>query len=509
MQQRVSSPVRDTLKCSLCVPITSDWVVRRIEAGMRQLEIENQLRDVVSRIIVQVELATSQGRTDINLALEDAFIPILKSVYNLPHLINLNRKQKNFPGIDLGDDHDRVAFQITSTTTLDKVRFTVRQFMDRAYYNTFDELFILMLARKQASYSQASVNELLTDQFAFNCKKHIIDLGDLLAQVSNLRLAAQERVLSEFRHILGEVDAYISFRSESIAAPTAITSNLQQISLLEAVYVAELTIDDKAVIARAKAELAYKGKARSRKSVVRMALLLNGVDTDAWVCHNNKLFSFHDIEQCGLISVVDEGSVERLEVSDLADSPEVDNVNILKQLLSAETRERLKRHHVRMHAQDGFFFFGPAAEGQLERKETWVGKMTAIRRVYEVKYQRKDPSKVAHHQHLSFDLTFTKLGGTWYAQIVPSWYYSYNGYARSNWHEDLLSRQKRLEHNLSVRNAVRFVAYFLSNTDKDEIKDHGLRFLSLVEFDVRESDETEPVDDGDVDIGRVAGGAAA
>ena len=41
---------------------------------MRQLEIENQLRDVVSRIIVQVELATSQGRTDINLALEDAFI---------------------------------------------------------------------------------------------------------------------------------------------------------------------------------------------------------------------------------------------------------------------------------------------------------------------------------------------------------------------------------------------------------------------------------------------------
>lgn len=44
--------------------------------GMRQLEVENQLRDVVSRIIVQVELATSQGRTDINLALEDAFIPI-------------------------------------------------------------------------------------------------------------------------------------------------------------------------------------------------------------------------------------------------------------------------------------------------------------------------------------------------------------------------------------------------------------------------------------------------
>ncbi len=474
---------------------------------MKQLEIENQLRDVVSRIIVQVELATAQGRTDINLALEDAFIPILKSVYNLPHLVNLNRKQKNFPGIDLGDDHDRVAFQVTSTTTLDKVKFTVRQFMDRAYYNTFDELFILMLGRKQASYSQASVNDVLTDQFAFNCKKHIIDLADLLGLVSGLRLAAQERVLAEFQHILGEVDAYISFSSESIAAPTAITSNLQEIRVPDAVYVAELTIDDKAITAQAKSELGYRGKARSRKSVVKMALLLNGVETDAWVYHDNKLFSFHDIEQCGLVSVVDEGSIERLNVSDLADSPELDNVNILKQLLSAETREQLKRRHVRLHTKDGFFFFGPTEDGQLERKEAWVGKKVAVRRVYEIKYQRKDPTKVAHHQHLSFDLTFTRLGDAWYAQIVPSWYYSYNGYLRSNWHDDLLSQQKRLEHNSSVRNMVRFVAYFLSAADEDE--SDLLRFQSLVEFDVRGIDEEDATDDGDVDSVPMVAGATA
>lgn len=468
--------------------------------GMKQLEIENRLRDVVSRIVVQVELATAQGRTDINLALEDAFIPILKSVYNLPHLVNLNRKKKNFPGIDLGDDHDRVAFQVTSTTTLDKVKSTVQQFMDRTYYNTFDELFILMLGRKRASYSQASINGLLTDQFVFNCKKHIIDLSDLLREVSGLRLAAQERVLTEFQRILGEVDAYISYSTEGVEAPTAITSNLQEIRLPEAVYVAELTIDDKAVIEQATLKLGYKGKARSRKSIVKMALLLSGVETDAWVCHDNKLFSFHDIEQCGLLSVVDEGSVERLGVSDLAESPEIDNVNILKQLLSAETRERLKAHHVRMHTLDGFFFFTPTAEGQLERKAAWIGKKASIRRVYEVKYQRKDPSKVAHHQHLSFDLTFTKLVNTWYAQIVPSWYYSYDGYVRSNWHDELLSNQKRLEHNLTVRNMVRFVAYFLSNLDENPDENPGLRFLSLVEFDIRPTDEADTADAGDDDI---------
>jgi hypothetical protein len=468
---------------------------------MKQLDVENQLRDVVSRIVIQVELATAQGRTDINLALEDAFIPILKSVFNLPHLINLNRKQKNFPGIDLGDDHDRVAFQITSTTGIEKVKFTVGQFMSRSYYNTFDELYVLMLGRKQASYSQNAVNTLLSEDFSFNCAKHIIDLGDILRMVTGLRLAAQERVLTEFKRILGEVDAFISIRAETVEAPTAITTNLQEIRLPEAVYVAELTIDDKAVIERAKVELGYRGYAKGRRAVVKMALLLNDVQTDAWVCHDNKLFSFTDIGSNDLVSIVDEGTAERLEVSDLVDSDEPDNVNVLKQLLVADTRQMLKARNVRSHPKEGFFFFAQDEDGQELRKEAWVGKASASRTVYVVKYQNKNPEKVLHHQHLSFDLTFSNLGGAWFAQIVPSWDYSYDGFKRSNWHDKLLSKQKRLELNLSVRNAVRFVAYFLSKTGNEEgDRATSLRFGSLLEFDVVGDDEDD-FDDGDVSVG--------
>jgi hypothetical protein len=467
---------------------------------MRQLEVENKLRDVVSRIILQVDLATSQGRTDINLALEDAFIPILKSVYNLPNLINLNRKQKNFPGIDLGDDHDRVCFQVTSTTSLEKVKATVRQFMDRGYYNTFDELYVLMLTKKQASYSQSAINELLSDQFAFNCKKHIIDLADLLGSVAALRVTAQERVLEEFQRILGEANAYIAYSSDSVPAPTAITSNLQRIRLPGAVYVAEITINDKEVIAQARKSLSYKGKARSRNSVIKMALLLNDVHTDGWVCHDNKLFAFHDMEASGLISIVDEGSIERLDVTDLSESAEIDNVNVLKQLLTAETRELLKTRQVRMQPKDRFFYFTPAEAGQTERRETWVGKQKAIRRVYGVRYSKKDPTKVAHHQHLSFELTFAKLAEEWYAQIVPSWFYSYDGFRISNWHDDLLSQQKRLEHNSSVRNQVRFLAYFLANTGGDD----GLAFESLVEFNVGEEADYVADDLDDTPLGNDA-----
>ncbi|MFG1360124.1 MULTISPECIES: hypothetical protein [Xanthobacter] len=109
-----------------------------------------------------------------------------------------------------------------------------------------------------------------------------------------------------------------------------------------------------------------------------------------------------------------------------------------------------------------------------------------------MKRSKKDPTKVAHHQHLSFELTFAKLGDDWYAQIVPSWFYSFDGYRQSNWHDDLLSQQKRLEHNMSVRNQVRFIAYFLANTGDDD----GLSFQSLLEFDV--GDDTDDVADDDL-----------
>ncbi len=458
---------------------------------MRQLTVENSLREVVTRLERQVELATAQGRTDINLALEDAFIPILKATYNLPNLINLNRKRKNYPGIDLGDDHDRVAFQITSTTTLDKVKSTVQQFMDRAYYNSFDELYVLMLTPKQSSYSQAAIDGLLTDQLSFNCKKHIIDLGDLLREVSALRVTAQERILKEFEHILGETEAFISFSAETIETPTTITSNLQAIELPASVYVAELTIDDKAVITRAKAELNYGGRSTNRRSTIKMALLLEGVETDAWVYYDGRLFAFEDMEQTGVAAVIDAGSIERLDVTDLSDSPEIENVNILKQLLVAQTQERLKSKQVRLHSKDRFFFFGPSLEGQKERKEAWIGKKRSERRVYKVIQQKKDPTKVAHHQHLSFDLSFIRFEDAWYAEIVPSWYYSFNGYRRSNWHEDLLSKQKRQEHNSTVRDQVRFVAYFLASLTEDGVGTSEIRYQSLIQFETNQGTEAE------------------
>ncbi len=137
-----------------------------------------------------------------------------------------------------------------------------------------------------------------------------------------------------------------------------------------------------------------------------------------------------------------------------------------------------------------------------QRKEEWVGKKRSRRRVFEKKYQTKDPSKVAFFKHLAFDISFLDIDSQWYATVTPSWYYTYNMYKRNRFHDDLLSKQKRLEHNSSVRDQVRFVGYFLANSLND---DDLINFGELVEFQclfnssLEENEELEEVlDEGDV-----------
>lgn len=439
---------------------------------MKQLEIENELRHVVSRMMSQVELATKQGRLDINLVLEDAFIPILKAIFNLPNLINLNRRQKNYPGIDLGDDHDRIAFQITSTTSLDKVKKTVSHFVEKGFYNSFDELFVLMLVKKQSSYSQQAIDKLTGDKFEFDVTKHILDPGDILEKVAGLRIPTQQRILNDFKLILGEVNSYLNFIDSDVSQSHVLISNIVPIATPEKVYIAELLLDEKTVIAEARKNLNFKKNRYSIKSLVKMALVLVNENTDAWVCYEGKIFSFLDIENSPLRAIVDLGSVEILESTDLYNSGVEDNINIFKQLLSSFVQEKLKENQISCHPRDRFFYFDSNNQDEETRREQWVGKKKAIRKVYEKKMSKKDPTKVAYHMHLSFDLFFIYIGEQWYCNIVPSWFYTYNGYAKSRYHENLLSKQKRLEFNHTVRNLVRFIAYFLkgiSNQDSNQV----------------------------------------
>ncbi|MFO1369083.1 MAG: SMEK domain-containing protein [Marinagarivorans sp.] len=469
---------------------------------MKQVELENQLREVVSRLVTEIDLATKQGRLDVNLISEDAWIPILKEVYQCPNLVNLNRKHKNFPGIDLGDEQDRVAFQVTSSTDIEKVKSTLEQFRKRNYKNAFDELYIFTLRSKQRSYSQDAIDNVIGDEIRFDAKDHIIDPGDILAQITGLRLPAQVRMLQEFRTILGDVEASVKELNAPENAPYLLVSNLIEVTPPNVLYVAELCIDEESTVDAAKRELNYQGKRPNKHLLVRLALRLAGLDRHGWTVFENRIFTFYDIErESAFRSIVDVGSIEELTTEDISQHELVEYQNLFKYLMKDTLRDQLLAFNVNWSKQQNQFYFLPDEKDSEQRREEWVGKKLSRRRVFEKKYQVRDPSKVAFFKHLAFDVSFIDVDSHWYATITPSWYYTWNLYKRNRFHEDLLSKQKRLEHNNSVRDQVRFVGYFLA----DRLNDNNLiTFGELVEFQclsnisLEENEELVEVEEEDV-----------
>ncbi|ELA6982052.1 SMEK domain-containing protein [Vibrio parahaemolyticus] len=464
---------------------------------MEPIKVEEELRDAVSRIISQVNLATKQGRLDVNLTLEDALIPVLKEVFSLQRLINLNAKQKNFPGIDLGDEYDRVAFQVTSTSGLQKVKKTLNVFIENGFESNFDELYILILSEKQKSYSQDAVDKIVQGKFEFDVNHQIIDLSDILEKTTSLRIPAQKRVLHELKLILGDIEGYLQYTDVREPEQKLLTTNLAKVTFPEEIFIAEVNIDFKEVLSRAKQELNFKKRSHSKKTLVRLAMVLNGPISDSWVFHEGKLFSFVNPEvDDALKLVVDVGTTEAIQTTELLESEFGEYQNIVKELLKNSLKGELADLNIGYnHAENCFFFLPDYKENT--RKIEWIGKKKAIRTVFEKKMNTKNPEKVLHFKHVSFRLSFINVGFDWYCLIVPSWLYTYNIYKKSFGHDKFLSQQKRLDTAGTVRNITRFIAYFLSTELEKKGSLIQVEQLELLEceypdFETTEVAEAEP-----------------
>ena len=334
---------------------------------------------------------------------------------------------------------------------------------------------------KQKGYSQEAIDRVFSDDILFDSKKHIIDPGDVLASITELRLPAQERMLQEFRTILGDVKATVHQLSAPENAPYVLVSNLIEATSPEVLYVAELSLDEASIIAAATLNFNYQNKRRpSKYLLIKLALQLAGLNCNGWTLHENRIFTFYNMElEPAFNTIIDVGTIEELTSKDLSNHELSEYHNLFKYLMKNTLRDQLLSFKINWSNQQKQFYFLPKEEGKDIRKEDWVGKKQSRRRVFECKFQTKDPTKVAFFKHLAFDVSFLEVDTQWYASITPSWYYTWNLYKRNRYHDDLLSKQKRLEHNHSVRDQVRFIGYFLGNRRNDT---DLLTFGELIEF---------------------------
>ncbi|HEY9740769.1 MAG TPA: SMEK domain-containing protein, partial [Coleofasciculaceae cyanobacterium] len=136
------------------------------------------------------------SRTDINKVAETILVPLLAEVYGYTELKNLNSSEyPNYPAIDLGDETARVAFQITSTSGREKIKKTLRKFVEHELYEKYDKLIIYILTEKPDS-SGKDYEEIIQGKFNFDKDKDIWDYRDILREVANFQIEKVRRVES-------------------------------------------------------------------------------------------------------------------------------------------------------------------------------------------------------------------------------------------------------------------------------------------------------------------------
>lgn len=145
--------------------------------------IMGQIKRALGSLSFEVSMSTSLNQLSINVHAEQFFVELLNELFNY-NLVNTNFEEQNAASIDLLDEDNRIAIQVTSDSSLNKVRQTLNKFCERNFNKKVDRLIILNLIKK-TKHKEVTLGE--TD-FKVNLKEDIWDYTDLLAEINNLEI---------------------------------------------------------------------------------------------------------------------------------------------------------------------------------------------------------------------------------------------------------------------------------------------------------------------------------
>jgi len=443
----------------------------------------------MSAFVTQVKGATSMGRTDINKVAESVLIPLFKEVYTYTNLQNLNDVEKNnYPAIDLGDETARVAIQITSTTDSEKIKDTLRGFVEYKLYEKYDNLIVYILTEKQKSYSGRGYQSIIQGRFAFDKNKDIRDYQDFLRKIATLQVDRLRRILNILEANFGDGNTPLLVKDEP-SKPEIVHLNLLEMFFPQTLSISDLAVNRAEVIQNSLNYRIKLKKSASTRDVARAALeqagLAFGID---WVCHEGKIVTFHDLSDpdLPLVAIVDRGTTTQLGSQEFYEIDE-NYENVFKSLLGRCLQQKLYHQQVLWQHKEKFFIFSEVGDSPI-RQEEWYGKKKGTRIVYERVMKNNKPDEILYCKHLAFGTRYRRFGQKWYLSIMPNWFFSFDGYKRSFYAKEKLDWLKREENDKNAYNHLRFIATFLKTEKPSDlfVTRHHYPFLSfgeLVTFD--------------------------
>jgi hypothetical protein len=124
----------------------------------------------------EIELLNKISLTDYNIIGEYFYRDLLK-FYGF-ELENLNEKKKNADSIDLVDEKNKIAIQVTSRNDTTKIHSTIKGFYENSEYVEYERLIMLLIGKSKLEYSRTDFTS--GNLFSFNKKDDIIDVNDII-----------------------------------------------------------------------------------------------------------------------------------------------------------------------------------------------------------------------------------------------------------------------------------------------------------------------------------------
>lgn len=156
---------------------------------MKKKELIERFIECLSILAYKIKIRSSLNLMDLNIHAEYFFKDLLNIVYGL-NLKNINIEERNSAAIDLADEDNMIAIQVTSNVNWKKIRDTLNLFFDKKMNLKYKRLIFLSLTEK-VRYKKYTG---FFDGF-FDIKKDVIDYKDLAAFIENEPCSQIEKII--------------------------------------------------------------------------------------------------------------------------------------------------------------------------------------------------------------------------------------------------------------------------------------------------------------------------
>ncbi len=190
------------------------------------------IADILASLRSEVEVHNAVNLYDINIISESFYAGLLNIVEGL-ELVNANAVGRNAAGVDLIDDNNRIAVQVTADSSSTKIRHTIDEFISNRLYERYSRLVILILTQKKRYTAEFDCRGL----FQFDKNMDIRDVGDLMKKINTLDTAKLEKINvflnREFHDKGGDYEPTEASEVETIMDLIEVISSNKNVSIRE------------------------------------------------------------------------------------------------------------------------------------------------------------------------------------------------------------------------------------------------------------------------------------